>query len=325
MDSLFLKLIEGAVERIGARLVDDGILSPSPPKVDRSYILLCVELGHRRCKVALVEIGVENRTVSISIPKNLEIVPSDPFLNQKGFEAFIELLLKTQNSSTAKIDGLALSLSCPTSSEKGTIDTTHSLVGWSRNIQEVLHQKIGYDCILVVNDAVAFALGSRNNDQIINDLQLPVLAITLGGGIGSSIIQKKKPFVIPYEVGDIWKVWENGFEGNPHMLAGHGFFDWASRETNWETEEIKSNFSRRLAWIINATREQKCNFQFNSVIIGGGNAAYIDQSEVSRNLQKPCKLRLSRLPEVSLCGAAKLWVDHFHYGQSLSDLVGSNI
>ena len=323
MDSLFLKLIEGAIGRIGERLVDKGILTYTPPKADKSYILLCVELGHRRCKVALLEIRSENRTVFVSRPKNLEIMPSEPFLSEEGFSAFVELLLKTKNYSIAKVDGLSLSLCCPTSSEKGTIDTTHSLVGWSRNIQEVLHQKIGYDCILVVNDAIAFALGCRNDDQIINDLKLPVLAITLGGGIGSSVIHKKKPFVIPYEVGDIWKVWENGFEGNPHMLAGQGFFDWVSRETNWETEETRLNFSRRLAWIINSVREQK--IQFNSVIIGGGNAAKIDQSEVSRNIRERCELRLSRLPEVSLYGAAKLWVDHFHYGQPLSDLVGSNI
>lgn len=323
MDSLFLKLIEGAVERIGERLVDEGILPPTPPKVDRSYVVLCVELGHQRCKLALVEVGVENRTVTISIPKKLEIVTSNSFLNEEGFEAFIGLLIKTQNASTTKIDGLALSLSCPTSSEKGIIDTTYSLVGWSRNIQQILHQKVGYDCILVVNDAVAFALDCRNNDQIINDLQLPVLAITLGGGIGGSLIQQKKPFVTPYEMGDIWKVWENGFEGNPHTLAGQSFFDWVSRETNWETEEIRLNFSQHLAWIINAVREQK--IRFNSVIVGGGNAAHIDQLEVSRNLQKPCKLCVSRLPEVSLYGAAKLWVDHFHYGQSLSELVDSNI
>ncbi|RAQ39197.1 hypothetical protein B9S53_11920 [Arthrospira sp. O9.13F] len=328
MESLLVKLLEGAVGGASAEitkfLIETGVARPPLPKSDKSYVLLCVELGHRRCKVAPVEIGVENYIISISLPI-LEIVPSDPFLGEEGFEAFTKLLVTTQNNSTAKIDGLALSLCCPTNSDKGTIDTAYSLLGWSRNIREVLHQKVGYDHILVVNDAVAFALGCINDGRIINNLKRPALAVTLGVGIGSSLIQKKKPFVIPYEVGNIWKVWENGFEGNPHMLAGQGFFDWASRETNWETEETELNFSWRLAWIINAIREQKSEFQFDSVIIGGGHSAYVDQSEVSRNLQEPCKLSLSRSPEVSLCGAAKLWVDHFHYGQSLSDSVGSSI
>jgi hypothetical protein len=64
------------------------------------------------------------------------------------------------------------------------------------------------------------------------------------------------------------------------MLAGQGFFDWVRKETDWEVGEIKSNFSQRLAWIINAVKDQ--GIQFNSVIIGGGNAAYINQFKVEK-------------------------------------------
>jgi hypothetical protein len=313
MEGLLLKLIEGAVNRIGQGLAEQVI---TYPKLDRSYILLCVELGHLRCKIAFIDIQSGNRKVEIS---KLEIMSSENFYGEEGFKEFIELL---QNKNISfKVDGLALSLCCPINSEKGIIDTENSL-GWSHNLQEILHQVMGLDCILIVNDAVAFALGCKSENRI-NGLKLPILTITLGGAVGSAIIQTGKPFITPYEVGNIWRIWDDGFEGNPHMLAGQDFFDWVSNETSWGIEEKKRNFSQRLAWMINAIRDQK--IRVNSVMIGGGNAAYIDVSDVKNNLNQKCKLILSRQPEIPLYGLARLWLEHFHYGHPISNFIDGNI
>ena len=308
-------------------------------KPDRTYTLLCVELGHRRCKIALIKINSGTYSIEqIGDLTKTEPEETEKFLQPNGFVSFIDHVKQIQqrlqhDNSIKKVDGMALSLCCPTNSEDGVIDID-GLLGWSPDIREILHQNTGQENIVVVNDAVAFALGCQDDIQIIKGLKLPILCLTFGGGIGSSFIQNGKPinnsiihknkyFVQASEVGDIWKIWENGFEGNPHMLAGQAFFDWANNETGWDKREKKLSFSERIAWIIAAIRE-KGTHQFNSVIIGRGYATeYVDKSKIEY-LQKKCKLSLALRTELPLYGIAKIWLQHFHYDKSISDLISDS-
>ena|GEM_PF-4850175 len=311
----------------------------NPSKPHKKYNLLCVELGHLRCKTALI--GIYSDTYNVELT-NKSFKSSEVFFGQSGFGNFVEYLknLKKQletDKSIDKIDGLALSLCCPVDSEDGRIDDgSEYFEGWENKIRFKLHNEISEDNIVILNDAVAFALGCQD-DTIMKGLELPVLCLTLGGGVGSAFIKQGKPkkgailrknryFVEPFEVGHIWKEWSDGFEGNPHQLAGQDFFDWADTKPNWGEVQKKQQFSQRIAWIINAiTNEEKRDF--SSVIIGGGRSKeYIDQNIVSQSLSsKNVRLKVESDTYLSLQGAAKLWIQQFHYKKSIADLIDSNI
>lgn len=322
-DELIAKLIypfvEGAAKEAGRILVNNGLMCPNSSKLNRSYTLLCIEVGHLRTKVALLQAYTEGEATGISTSYQSEILSSKLFMGQEGFQFLAQFILEFQEKSAIPIDGLALSLCCPTNSERGTIDTTYSL-GWKSNILERLHQETGYSCISVMNDTAGFALGCKNQEQLTRDLSYPILMLTLGGGIGSAILQKTFPLVTTIEVGNFWKVWQNGFEGNPHMLAGQGFFDWIEAETDWTFAEKVHQFSDRIAWIIN---ELGSIARFNSVILGGGYTQYIDCKIVKQSFAKPYKIKLFRLPDVSLYGAADFWLQIFHNSQPASYLINS--
>lgn len=314
--------MESIIASLLAELLKHIIQEKTPRKADRNYTLLCVEIGHIRCKVNTIEIEAGNYTTPrLKSLQTTQPLPSAPFLDEGGFSKFIELLIVEQSKGALKIDGLGLSICCPVNSENGTINSDY-LPGWPQELRQVLHHETGHDDIVIVNDAASFAFGYGVTSPVANKLRTPILAITLGGGVGGAIIQRKKPLIVPYEMGGIWKIWKNGFEGNPHMLAGQAFFDWADNETNWDQTEKNLNFSQRLAWIINSVREQRV--QFNSVLIGGGRAVNVDQVEMLKHIEGSYKCQLSRKSEVALYGAAHLWLSHFHYEIPFSELVYSN-
>ncbi len=334
------------MEDASPKLIDIGIKSIkfawkklNPSKPHKKYNLLCVELGHLRYKTALI--GIYSDTYDVELAKK-SAKSNENFFGQSGFENFAEYLknLKKQleaDKSVSEIDGLVLSLCCPVNSKDGRIDDeSEYFEGWESKIRLKLHEELLEDDIVILNDAVAFALGCQD-DTIMRGLKLPVLCLTLGGGIGSAfiqqgkskkgaILQKNRYFVEPFEVGHIWKEWSDGFEGNPHQLAGQDFFDWADTKQHWNEVQKKQQFSQRIAWIINAiANEEKRDFR--SVIIGGGRSReYVDQSIVSENISlKNIELKVEPDTYLSLQGSAKLWLQEYHYKKSITDLIGSNI
>lgn len=334
MEDISPKLLD-----ISMKILKSAWITLNPSKPHQKYNLICVELGHRRCKTALI--GASSDTYNMEFTKKFLLDSTGDFFGQTGFVKFTGYLknLKKEleaDKSINKIDGLALSLCCPVNSQDGRIDNSSEYFeGWESMIREKLNEEIGEEDIIIVNDAVAFALGCQDA-VIIKKLKLPTLCLTLGGGIGSAFIKKGKRkailsrssyFVESFEVGHIHKEWSDGFYGNPHQLAGQHFFEWAGTQTDWNRVKKKQEFSQRIAWIINSIKNEEGK-DFSSIVIGGGRSRddFIDRNTLINGLSpKITNLQVKSDTYLSLQGAARLWLQKFHYEEDIPELVDGKI
>jgi hypothetical protein len=279
-----------------------------------STIVLSVCLGHSMCRLSIVCI----RNDSFEVLEPIAVLSSSDFFEMRGFD-FLTFVISLfySNIGPAKVDGVAMSIPCPVEYAGESVFLHPHWSGWPEDFIGALRRRLGCEKVAILNDAVAFALGCFHEQQV-NDLQFPILCLTLGTGIGCAILQKEGEDlrVKPFELFRIRRWWPVGFEGDPHELAGAPFFSYVRHYTDWDVEETKHQFSIRIVLII---REIEKELNFNSVLLGGGRVRFANADEISENLSK--QVRIMDRPELSLRGAAYGWALHFLWGRKLYEVI----
>jgi hypothetical protein len=266
-----------------------------------SSLILTVCLGHSKCILSTVRI----KNDSSRILEPMEVLLSSDFFENRGFDFLTFVLSFFSSKRNIKPDGIAMSIPCPIEYVEGNTILHPHWSSWPNDIRS-LQLKLGHEKVVLLNDAVAFALGCVHGQKI-QKLQPPILFLTLGTGIGCALLIKngENLKIQPIELFNLkrwWPVGPLGFEGDPHELAGAPFFHYVRVYTDWDAEETKRQFSLRIALII---KEIEKELKFNSVILGGGRTCFADPVEISKSTSKP--VDALDQPEISVLGCAYGW------------------
>lgn len=307
----------GAVVRSRFPLLPEG----------ESRSILCVDLGATSCRIA--EIRFTRHGAIFDTP--VQTISSRGFFEKRGFDWFMYNI--TQAITQRRVDGLALCIMGPVDYRTATSSLSMLATGqdglpvnwnlrngeWPSELQRILSERLGFPSV-VMNDAVGFGVGVHHAHRSENT-SYPALCLTLGTGIGSSIIHEnhQEASVTPLELETIHRRWSVDFEGDPHELAGETFFNYVCRSTPWDLEEIRRQFSCRIALVVGAISK---DLNFATVFIGGGYAGFLDFDEVRRCLSMPT-VAIEKVSQAgtALYGAGQLWLRRYVMDKHESEMI----
>lgn len=270
--------------------------------------VLCVDIGFSRCKLGLVD------WVAGSMSQH-PAVPSPPFFfESNGYSSFCRHLRTTAVSDrTYGPEGLALAVPFAVDYRAGVV-VSLCLGGWPDSLSDfltTLDEQLGLTA-LVLNDAVAFALGCPELEH--ESGPRAALYITLGTNFGCALMRNSSvvhSVEVNQHLANIG--WPNGFRGSASALL-HRYREQRVPDTS---------YSQLVGWVLGALQR---DFSRVPVVLGGGGAGQIAQDEVTKGIEavggSEVRMTLQAADSVALFGAARFWSEVATRGRPVWELVG---
>lgn len=243
---------------------------PKLKSISQPLMIITAQVGHRRTILGQAEID-DRGNVEV---KKMKVIESAEFFRERGFDLLRCALSIFTNGS--KPEGYVISLASPVDRDGRRLES-HGWQYWPTDVISALDLK---KPTVVLNDALAFSFVV--DVKTINE---PILILTLGSGIGCSILKYNNglPVVRPIELGEKKYTIEN-VTGPVHELLGWKYFEDIHKDNSYHYGKIMSTFTGRVAEFIKILSKENT---FNSIIIGGGRSVFLSQDTLRRYLNPP--------------------------------------
>ncbi len=289
--------------------------SSQPPEA----AVLCIDLGTTRCKIAVVQVVGD----SVGSVAPTTVMESAAFLRGVGaYEEFGDELARRGANIEQPSAGLAVAFPVPISHLAG--GTEPPGMSWPRGvhtIEEQLGRRFGSPRVTMLNDAVAFALGSIQREPS-GEASGRTLYLTLGMDFGGAIAEPSIGYVTPAELNVLLRgtVWPNGHRGSPaQILMEQPYVRTDGRE--WDAE-ARRGFGELTGWVAGEVSKRRA---VEAVVLGGGRANIVDVDDVGRGMRAvgatPPPIRIDGRDESALAGAAFAWVTRYVQRRPLAEII----
>ena len=263
---------------------------PFGPKLESIFMphkVISVNVGHLRTLISLANVT----TNGVKSLCNTKTLSNQEFVASMGFEALCSLI--DQYSLGNHIDGLSVGIGAEVEVD-GVIRGAFLSSGWPARLLKNLKDRFPKMKISLLNDAVGYAYGVKKEN-----LEKPILALTLGDGVGCAIILKET--VEAKELGS-FPIPSNK---HIHQYLGTAFFLNEARAMQWDFIKIRNEYSSRM---LNALKLLKNKYDFNSVVLGGGRSVFCDEVILNTELKKNnIVANVQSDDDVILNGLANYW------------------
>lgn len=187
--------------------------------------------------------------------------------------------------------------------------------GIPRKCAEMIRHESECSEVKLMNDAEAWGLGYRN--YLIKEektIDLPAVLFTFGTGVGVCLLQEDSSRVEGYELNnhpDEFREtaeagnWDRVYQEQIHDIIGQDFFTWAKEHhPEWDDEERNTRFTQRVIAFIkdleqsDAFLEKLSGNKISTLVLGGGNARFIDAHEIKKEIKKRVKTLTPKSPDL---------------------------
>jgi hypothetical protein len=286
----------------------------------------CLDAGQTTWKVAAARIQ-ESAAVLGAVRRG----PSGrPYFGcRNGYSRCISDLVEPARTLTGpeSLEGIACAVPFRIDYDTGRLDS-EGRAGWPERIEQLettIHRALGVERIVVLNDAVAYALGHRQQNPS-TDMLPSTLYLTLGTFVGAVWSPANASVLHPIEVRLLlpqqW--WPNGTRQSPSAMLSE--LPFLGREaSSWTTEEA-ADYSHRIGWVVGA---MLATLPAERVVFGGGRSYRLDLSALAQGVSElgatVPQSAVAPQDELALLGAAAAWAHRYFRASPLSALIGPGL
>jgi hypothetical protein len=296
---------------------------PGPSPIATVY---CLDAGQTTWKVATARIQ-ESAAVLGAVRRGPSGKPY--FSCKNGHSRFISDLVEPARILTGResLEGIAGAVPFRIDYGTGRLDS-EGRAGWPERLDQLetsFRRALGVERIVVLNDAVAYALGHRQQNPS-TDVAPSTLYLTLGTFVGAVWSPAHASVLHPIEVRLLlpqqW--WPNGTRQSPSAMLSE--LPFLGREaSSWMTEEA-ADYSHRIGWVVGA---MLATLPAERVVFGGGRSYRLDLSALMQGVSelgaKIPQCIVAPQDELALLGAAAAWAHRYIRELPLSSLIGTGL
>lgn len=268
--------------------------------------MLAVDTGLSRCKLGMVSGASVSRLSIIE-----DVWPR--FFSDGGYARLCAHLVETIRVDAArKPEGLALAIPLTVDYARDVVGSGW-LAGWPsrvRQMEDWLVEEGGLPTV-VLNDAVAFALGSLPLATEYGPQS--TVCLTVGTNFGGALLHGVS-IAQPLDLNELLAhtIWPNGLSGFPSRLMR-----WQEQQPLEERE-----YGRITGWVIGRLQQHTRSLP---VVLGGGRTRSILVDDVLRGIREvgadAVSVRLDANERVALVGAARLWSEVVEHRRPIAEMI----